>query len=117
MNSSGTLIRLNIRPGADANRVAAAASRALSDQVEDRIGVVLDRTTATAALRQEEWWGERNVAHGAVAETSAGETAPAEVPASERCWLLALVSGCGAVAFWLFWRRLRDPSAVDGVER
>jgi hypothetical protein len=55
-NESGTLICLSLRPGADPERVAAEASRALRGQTGgDRVGIVLRGDSATAALRQETW--------------------------------------------------------------
>jgi hypothetical protein len=108
INESGTLIRLDLRPGADAERVAAEASRALSAHVEDRTAVRLDWETAAAALRGELWREPSSIADSSVAQDS-----PLEPNAGEPAgwWLLTLLLACGVVSLGVVRRKRRDPDA------
>jgi hypothetical protein len=112
VNESGTLIRLSLRPGVDAERVATEVRRTLKEQVEDRTAVRLGGGEASAALRREEWRDERRVAASVAAEMQAAEMRAAEGQSSEesplRGVLLALLLGGIAVVLWLLWRRRRQ---------
>lgn len=100
-NGSGTLIQLALRPGADPGKVAGAAQRVLSEQVEDRVTVQLRGRAAAAALQREEWRDKSQVAELAATEMATpGRGAPA--------LLAVLLVGCTAVCLGLLWRRHRS---------
>jgi hypothetical protein len=87
VNAGGTLLQVMLQPGADSEKVATAAGRALSQQTGDRVGVLLPADSAAAALRREEWRS-----HGQVLESLAAGVQ--ERTGSRRTllfWLLALV--------------------------
>jgi hypothetical protein len=106
-NESGTLIRLSLRPRTDPGRVTAEASRALREQVGDRVGVQLGRREATAALQREEWRNESRVTESWAVGMRA---APDVRTPARRGWLTVLL-GCVAVGLWLLWRRHSKASA------
>jgi hypothetical protein len=99
-NESGTLICLSLRPGADPERVAAEASRALRGKTGDRVGVVLRGDSAIAALRQETWHGQSQVSE----ETRAAQTqARARSRSALLALILALILVDTAIGLWIVW--------------
>jgi hypothetical protein len=104
-DDTGTLLRLNLRPGADPQKVADRARRVLEQRVEDRTVVRLRGESAAVALRQE-WHDRGRVALRAEAEEQA--QSEAEQPA-EGNWLLWLVWLLVLLALGLlllvWWRR------------
>ena len=105
VNESGTLIRLSLRPGADAGKIANAVQRVFSTQVADRVPVQLGPRVAGTILRREIWQSQSQVAELAVTETGSSlGHAPALL-------LLCTVIGIGL----LCWRccRKRETGRVD----
>jgi hypothetical protein len=105
---SGIFLRLRLRPGANADRVAGEVRRVLEQQVEDRIAVPLGGESAPAALGQE-WQDEGAVTERAAAEARAEAEQAAAAQASERNWLLALLAllalAAVVVGLLVWWRR------------
>jgi hypothetical protein len=66
-NETGTMIRLMLRPGADPDRVAKEADRALRKKTGDRVGIILQGEPAAAALRGEEWRDRSQIAESLAA--------------------------------------------------
>jgi hypothetical protein len=100
-DSSGTFIRLTLRPGSDPEKVITEARRVVEEQVEDRTTVPLYGQGATQALRQQ-WKYE-----GQPAQPAADEARPTEVHASGHLGLAVLLLALMAVVFGLLvcWRR------------
>jgi hypothetical protein len=103
-NETGSLIRLSLRPGADSERVAAAASRVLYEQSGEHVGVRLATGESAAALRGEEWRHESQVAERAAAAKQTGAGQAPEVPTSHGGMLWVFLLACAAVGLWLLWR-------------
>jgi hypothetical protein len=110
-NPEGALVRVSVRPGADAAKVAAEVQRALSEGVKDRAPVPLTSQAAAAALQQKEWLDPKQLADLAATDlgTSAGR-AP--------FLLVGLLLGAMVVVLGLFgWRRLRRRQAAASRPR
>jgi hypothetical protein len=104
VNRAGTLLQMNLQPGADPEKVAAAAGRALSQQTGDRVGVLLPADSAAAALQREAWQS-----HSRVLETLAAEVqVRARSSDTLLVWLFVLVLVDVALGFWLLCRIRRD---------
>src|SRR5438270_2923105 len=112
-NESGTLICLSLRPGADPERVAAEASRALRGQARDRVGVVLRGDAASAALRQETWQDQSQVNE----ETREAQTqARARSRSALLALILALILVDTAIGLWIFWLLRREHRQADRTD-
>jgi hypothetical protein len=113
-NESGTLIVLDLAPGADPAKVAAQALRVVAEQVADRVSVPIAGRAAAVALQRETWQDKGQVAQEGVASA-------VQPPASHGSGLLAaLVLGCAVAGLGLCgWRlhrrraeRAKGPSCV-----
>jgi hypothetical protein len=104
VNESGTRIRLSLRRGADANKVASAVRRVLSEQTKDLVPVPLPRAVTAAALRGEQWQDKNQLAQVVAGETHA---TPGRTPMLLIALLLAWVT-IGLGLFW--WQRRRRPN-------
>ena len=109
MNESGNLIRLALRPGADARKIASVVQRVISAQFADRVPVQLGSRAAATMLRRELWRDRSQTAELAATEMRAsGLGAPGLL-----AWALlaCVVIGIGLVC-WLS-RRRRQGGRVD----
>jgi hypothetical protein len=100
VNESGTVLRVNLRPGADPGKVAEEVRRILGEQVEDRVPVQLGGEAAAAALQEAEWQDKSRLAELAAIEARTSV-------ARGSVLLAALLLGCVAVGLGLFWWRRR----------
>ena len=104
----GSLVRVSLRPGANAAKVAKQVQRVLREEVPERAVQPVAAQTATAALERNEWLDT-----GQLADIAAMETSPSERRTSI---LLALLFAVICVGLYLLGRRyLRhrraDPAA------
>ena len=99
-NGPGTLIRLSLRPGADAKKVALAVRRVVSEQIQDRVAVQLDRGASAATLQPEEWRNKSQVAEF----TAAG---PGTSVRLAPLLVTALVVAWAALGLLILWWRQR----------
>jgi hypothetical protein len=104
-HEGGALVQVSVRPGADADRVAAEVRRVLADAVRDRSPVQLGGREAAAALRQKEWLDP-----GRLAEVAAND--PGTTEGRGPALLAALLAAVLALALGLLaLRRLRQRRA------
>jgi hypothetical protein len=100
INEAGDMIRLELRPGADPERIAAEASRTIRRKAEDRVGVKLQVNEANTALQSEQWLAGSQI------------TVPSfEQTVKRSKWMLFIVLflflGDLAIGVWLFLRFLK----------
>jgi hypothetical protein len=105
VNEQGNLLRLELRPGANAETVAQQAQLILAEEGGDRVAVVtgqdtrpLGRESAGSALRTEQWQESSEVNRAAVAQRT---------QEARRTWSLVwllLVVGV-AILVWRLWRK------------
>jgi hypothetical protein len=104
-NSSGTLIRLTLKPGADPEKVVSEARRVLERVVEDRTVYPVPPGEVPEALSGE--WQDRD---GAVERVPADAPAPDAPPSGGYGWLaLLLALAVVFAALWMAWRALTKP--------
>jgi hypothetical protein len=107
-NESGTLIVLDLAPGADPAKVAAQAQRVVAEQVADRVSVPITGRAAAMALQRETWQDKGQVTQGGVARA-------VQPPVSHGPGLLAaLLLGCAVAGFGLLGWRLHRRRAEKG---
>jgi hypothetical protein len=68
VNESGTLIRLSLRPGADAGKIARVVQHVVSAHVADRVPVQLGSRVAATMLQREIWQDQSQTAELAATE-------------------------------------------------
>jgi hypothetical protein len=108
VNVSGTVLRLDLQPGADPDKVAGEVRRILGQVAEDRTAERLCKEDETDALKHE-WQDGRRAAASEAAEVepaAANQATATEAPRPTRHWLLALVLASAVVVLGrLTWRR------------
>jgi hypothetical protein len=103
-NEGGSLVRISLRPGANAAEVAEQVQRVLREEVRERPVEPVAGQVAAAALQQKEWLDRNQLADisGMGLGSSAGRTPI----------LLALLFACLGVGLCLLgWRYLRHREA------
>jgi hypothetical protein len=114
-NGSGTLLLLDLGPGAEPGAVTAEARRVLSEEVADRVPVPLDGRRAAEAVRGEQWQDQAQAAESAATPTPPSVAAQMRTAVRRGTAVLAaLLLGC--VAFGLLvlgWRHRRRRSGEE----
>jgi hypothetical protein len=97
-DEESTVIRVNLRPGADPARVAREAQAILSARVADRAPVRLGRQASVAALPGKSWWDNSRITESLAAKEAATSRPPSGGIAG-LLWL-CLAIALGLVGWW-----------------
>ena len=100
VNESGTVLRLNLRPGADREKVGREVRRLLHEHAEDRVPVQLGGEAAARALQAADWRDKTQFAELAAFETR-------DSVARRSVLLAGLLLSIAVVGFGLLWWRRR----------